>query len=233
MNQGLYSGVSAMAGAERRLDVIAHNLANLGTTAFKRQESFTRSLDSATLHGRRRDIAVRALVDFTQGGLRRTGNPTDLALMGAGWFAAEGPRGEVYTRAGNFHVDGKGELLTGDGYPVAWAVRDGAIEPAGESLLIDGEGVVRQGDRVIGRLRLVNFERPDQMRQDARGYWNAPRGLREAAHEAVVHQGTLEQSNAVATDEMIQLIELQRSFESAATLVRSVDESYQRLLQRR
>jgi flagellar basal-body rod protein FlgF len=88
---------------------------------------------------------------------------------------------------------------------------------------------VRQGEAEIGRLRLTNFEDPQRLYQDGNGYWIAPRGLREAAHEAVVHQGALEQSNATAVEELVAMIAVQRAYDSAAKTMSSIADSYGRL----
>ena len=233
MNQGIYSSAAAMGAAERRLDAIAGNLANLEVHGFKRSGSATSAFD-AELHGRReRHLATRAVRDFGQGALETTGNPLDLALTGAGFFAIETPAGEAYTRSGRFHMDERGTLVTMDGHPVAWEGGRGALDPLGVDPVVAPDGNVHQGELTVGRLRIVSFERPERLGVDAGGHFTGKPGLAPAPAEAQVHQGALERSNVSAVDEMVALIRVQRGFESAARMLSMIEQSYRRLNQGR
>lgn len=227
MPDGVSSGVAAMALSQRRLDTVANNLANLSKTAFKREISFVQALTAA--NGRGRELSVSTRVDFSQGDLMRTENPWDLALDGEGFFAAEGENGEVYTREGSFFVGENGTLLTQTGQPVAWDEQRGAIDPQGESIQVDSEGTVSQDGRDIGRLRIVAFRDNARLVQGPAGYWRAPLTLRETAHTATVRQGHLEGSNVSPIEEMVAMISLQRSFESASNVLGLIGDTYRRL----
>ena len=221
-----------MRANQRSLDTIATNLANLGTTGFKRTRTAEHAFELPTEHGRVRGLQAKDSVDFRQGELDRTGRALDVALFGEGFFAVEaGESGEAYTRDGVFHMDERGTLVSDDGHQVAWDSLTGTIDPVGLPVEIDGEGFVRQGDTEVGRLRIVNFEDPSRLSQDRHGYWRAPNNLREVAHTAVVHQGALEQSNATGMEEMVAMIAVQRSFESVANVMSSIEDSYSRLTQ--
>ncbi len=229
MNFGLYSAVSAMDAAERRLEAVASNLANASTTAYKRRGATFHSYETARRDPLQRVVATRARIDSSQGELIRTGAPLDLALRGEGFFAVEQPNGEAYTRNGHFRLTDEGVLVTDDGFPVAFARKSGAIDPNGEAISIDAEGAAFQGENEIGRLKLVAFENAEKLRQDELGYFHAPRGLREQAYTAEVHQGTLEGSNVNPVEEMVALIETQRSFQTAANVLSKIEQSYRRL----
>jgi flagellar basal body rod protein FlgG len=229
VNVGLYRGAVAMAAGARQMDALASNLSNLSTRGYKRRTTAAHLVDVRRPNGTVQALATTGRVDFSQGDLERTGRDLDLALHGQGFFAIEGPAGEVYARDGSFHLSPDGELLTEEGFAVAWAERRATIDPAGHPILVDGEGGVTQGQRPIGRLRVVGFADPGRLGQDGHGYWSAPRGMRESAHSAVVHQGALEQSNASGVEEMVAMIAVQRSFETAASVVSSIEESYRRL----
>jgi flagellar basal-body rod protein FlgG len=232
MNRGLYSGVQAMSAAERRLESIATNLANVSVQGYKRRGTSTQSFD-ATLRGRlERQVRTHTRIDFSQGPLESTGEPYDLALTGSGFFTVDTPRGEAYTRGGRFHIDAEGVLQTQDGFPVAWDGARGTIDPQGLEVRIDPEGQVWQGEQQVGRLRLVDFADPGRLEPDRSGYLHAPPGLREAAREGEVRQGHLERSNVSAVDEMVALIATQRSYESAARLMSAIEQGYRRLTAR-
>jgi len=232
MNRGLYTGVQAMSAAERRLESIATNLANVSVHGYKRRGTTTQSFDSL-LRGRlQRQVGTRTRVDHGQGALDATGETYDLALFGSGFFTVETPRGEAYTRGGRFHVDAAGLLQTQDGYPVAWEGPRGTIDPQGPEVRVDPEGQVWQDEAQVGRLRLVDFADPARLEPDRRGYLHAPADLAPAAREGEVRQGHLERSNVSAVDEMVALIATQRSYESAARLMSSIEQGYRRLTAR-
>lgn len=234
MEGGIYSGVSALDVGERRMDTISANLANLSTPGYKRLGSSTKAFEMPGRNGTvRRGLHSGQVIDFTQGALQRTGNQTDLALMGDGFFAVDGPGGEVYTRRGNFHFDSDGVLKSVEGFPVAWDGARGTLDATGEEVLIDGSGAVRQGGREVGRLKLVDFADRQALTFDNQGYFLAPpRAPREPA-TADVHQGALEASNASAIDEMVQMIQVQRAFQTSSKLMSSIDQTFRRLTQPR
>lgn len=229
MDTGLYSGIEAMRAGERQLDAIAANLANLDSPAYKRQNTVTHAFDVGTGERRHRAIVTQTSTDFSQGELSRSGNPLDLALEGDGFFVVETPSGEAYTRNGSFNLDAQGVLRTADGHPAAWEGARGRVESIGEAVTIDGTGVVRQGANQVGKLRLVDFTDKQALTIDKEGYYHAPRGLAPTTPTAIVHQGALEKSNSSSIDELVAMIRVQRGFESAASLVRSIDQSYRRL----
>jgi flagellar basal body rod protein FlgG len=225
--------VAALGTAERRLEAIASNLANLSANGFKRTSSATESFDSL-LNGRlERRMATRRVVDFTQGPLRQTGEPHDLAIFGPGFFAVEGQRGELYTRDGRFFLDDKGVLQTMEGLPVAWEGGRGTIDPTGMAVTIDGEGSVRQGETQVGKLRIVEFDHPDRLSSERNGFFRAAHNARARTSSSELRQGYLEQANVSAIDELVALIAVQRQFESGTRLMSTIDQSYRRLTSQR
>ena len=232
MDTGLYSGVSALRTAEKRLEAITANLANIDTPGFKRQAGATRAFTVPGAEGYL-EVDTRHRSDFTQGDLKSSSSPYHLALEGRGWFVAEGPSGELYTRCGTFRVDGAGVLQTAEGYPIAWESNGGLIEAHGDLVQIDGSGAVRQGEKEVGRLRLVDFANDAVLSSIGGGYFTAKEGVSELPAEGVVHQGHLENSNVSSMDELVAMITVQRSFESANRLVQMINQTYERLLQQR
>jgi flagellar basal body rod protein FlgG len=230
MSRGFYSAVSAMNAAERQLDVVADNMANAGSRAFKRRAIGTSQFKTLLAGRPAVGTNVQTGYDFQQGLLTNTGEPLDLALFGEGFFAIDGPDGEVYTRDGQLHLDPSGEIVTSGGAPVAWASKRGQVDPAGARLSVDPAGAVRQGNEEIGRLRIVEFEDPTVLRPQPNGMWRAPADVRPLDGSAEVRQGALEGSNVNVLAEMIEMISLQRSYESAANVMRQLDEIHRRLV---
>ena len=137
MHEGIYIAASGAFKQERKLEVIANNLANMGTTGFKRDgmafseliPPFTESAQlSASLDPKPTAfqpdpkvsyVGVAALyTDASNGTLRQTGNVLDLALDGKGFFVVDTPQGQRFTRNGNFQLSGNGTLTTHEGYNV-------------------------------------------------------------------------------------------------------------------
>ena len=233
MTSGIYEGVQAMAAAEARLQSVATNLANLDVHGYKRRASATTAFEARLGDRVGRQIATRTVVDHDQGSLTQTGNPFDLALSGKGFFAVETEHGEAYTRNGRFRVDDEGVLQTHAGEPVAWQGARGTVDPLGEDVRVDPEGVVFQGEARVGQLRIANFRAVEMLQPAGDGNFHRARGQQEAAHQAVVRQGFVERANVNAIDEMVSMIAIQRSFESSARLMNMIDQTYRRLTQAR
>jgi flagellar basal body rod protein FlgG len=229
VNVGLYHGVGAMVAAERRLEAVAQNLANVSTPAYKRVTAGTQAKHVGQAGRGFLGTSTARRVDFAQGELERTGAPYDLALLGEGYFTVEGARGPVYTRSGSLRVDDRGVLQTADGRMVAWKGSRGRIEPTGEPVTIDLAGFVHQGARRVGQLDVTAFADESRLVLGRDGYWRADAALERVPAEAEVHQGALERSNVNAVEELVELITIQRSFESASSLMDQIDHTYRRL----
>lgn len=221
-----------MRSAERQLETIAHNLANTDTPAYKRRSTVTQTFRLERNGSGDNQPRTTQRIDFEQGLFERTQIATHLALDGDGFFAVEGPRGEVYTRNGTFRLDNSGVLQTTEGYPVAWEGSTGAIDPVGEPIRVETDGMIRQGVKDLGKLKVVAFEDQAALSQNSLDYWEAPIGLEPGPSEAAVLQGVLEKSNTSSIDELVSMIRVQRSFESSARMLAMIDESYQRLTTR-
>ncbi|QDU70085.1 flagellar hook-basal body protein [Engelhardtia mirabilis] len=233
MDSGLYSAVGSMRSSLRSLDVLAHNLSNLGTHGYKRRSPSAKLFDAHTDFGQTRAIGTRGWVDHGQGGLDQTGDDFHLALMGEGFFAAESPEGEVYTRVGRLSFDADGNLTTAEGYPMAWENQEVALNPSGEAPVIDDNGQVYQGLVSIGRLKLVAFADKRDLNETSAGYWLARPKAQQVPPDAQVRQGFLERSNSEGVVELIDLVENQRAYEIASKAVTQIDQSYRRLNQGR
>jgi flagellar basal body rod protein FlgG len=229
MGNGLESGVQALGASQKRMEYIAVNLANLQAPGYKRLNAFTHVIESVRQGRKSSAIETQSEVDFSQGQINPTGNPLDVALDGEGFLALETPTGEAYTRNGRFHLDAQGALLNEDGFAVAWEGGQGRFQPVGLEITVDATGAVRQGPNDIGRLKLVDFADRTQLQLDAKGHFRATRGARPVTATAEVRGGALERSNTESIDELVSMIRVQRSFESATSVIKSIDQSYKRL----
>ena len=108
-----------MIAQQKRIESIAANLANANTAGFKRRLTTTHGNMVGRPGAQQVGIVVKSANDFAQGSLQRTGQELDMAFQGPGFFTVEGPEGEIFTRDGEFHLNGEGILVTPEGYPVA------------------------------------------------------------------------------------------------------------------
>ncbi|RJP26163.1 MAG: flagellar hook-basal body protein [Candidatus Abyssobacteria bacterium SURF_5] len=238
--RGIYTAASGMIAQGRRVDVISNNLANVGTTGFKRSQPAirgfhqifsreimryppARGIDNVDGGG----AAVNATIeDFSQGPTIESGNPLDLALEGPGFFVVRTPLGDRYSRAGNFSLNSLGHLVTREGYPVLG--REGPIIIHGETVRISANGDVLVNDVPAETILVVDFPKPYPLTP----YGDSLFGATEAGATASfvvpdprVRVGALEGSNVNPIAELVSLMSAARSYESSQRAVQALDES--------
>lgn len=241
------SSLSALFGAlsnEMRMSTIANNLANVNTTAYKKDsmafhDVFTRfahdHVVSTKPYLRDKDLfpepnimakprLSEQAIDFTQGGLEKTGNQLDFALTGEGLFKIQAPEGVLYTRAGSFIVDSAGTLVTQQGHPVL--VDGGPLAvPPGASVSVGQGGTISINGEPGGTFDLATFEGLGALERVGSNMYRAPDGAAEAAPEDLtVQQGFLEKGNVEVVTEMVSMIETQRSFTMYTKMIQSTNQ---------
>lgn len=241
MNVSLYQAAAALDANTRWQEIIAENLAASSVPGFKRQEITFEAVrsgrvpDGASLDAAKASALTRATfgTNFSQGELRYTGVPTDVAIEGTAFFAVQLPSGETgYTRNGEFHLNDQGQLVTKENYPVLSDAGPVQLDLNNRSeLSISHTGEVSQGIDEKGRLRLVEFSDPRMLTQIGSGYFLAgPDAQATPAGEPSVRQHYLEASNASAVTEMANLLIAMRSFEANQKLIQSQDERMARTI---
>ena len=254
--RALSIAASGMAAQQTNVDVISHNIANMNTTAYKRQRAefqdmlyqnlerpgATSSASGAILPmGIQIGVGVRtdAVGRVTeQGGMAATGNAYDLAINGRGFLQITLPSGQTaYTRAGNLAVNADGELVTADGYPVEPSI---SVPQEATAIQITRDGIVEvtlsnQPDpQQIGQLELAAFINAAGL--EAIGdnlYLETPAsGSPNVATPGspgfgTLMQGYLELSNVNAVEEISALIVAQRAYEMNARVITAADEMLQ------
>src|SRR5260221_6285449 len=140
-----------LAQSEQRLANSAQNLANISTTGYKRHLSFDTYLASNGAGG-----GQAVTTDFSVGKRIDTGNPSDLAILGEGFFVVRGPQGLRYTRAGQFQQDTEGRLVTQDGSALQLDSGSDLVLRGGK-FAVDVEGVVTEDGQLVGKLAIMRF----------------------------------------------------------------------------
>ena len=227
MIKGIFSSASGMQPHSVKLEVIANNLANIDTTGFKKDNVFLQVLNEQQAikrtnagYGDLAALDAREYTDFTQGSFQTTSNPLDVALLGDGFFTVETPQGLRYTRNGNFSLAQDGTIQTSDGYPVlgtAGRLRiDNWSKISTGDISISPRGELTVDKLTIGQLRISDFPKPYQLEKAGNSFF-APKEKVvpiEAGANTVIKQGMLEESNIDAIEEMVSMIELNRSYET-------------------
>lgn len=243
MDRLVYTTLTGLTARARAQAVTANNLANAGTTGFRReivaaegryvvaQPATTRAQAGAPSLGTPREA----------GRIQQTGRPLDIALAGEAWLAIQGvPVGgrptEAYTRRGDLTVTASGLLQTGDGRVVLGAGGTPVSVPAGAALVIapDGGLSARVGEVVtqLGPLKLVAGESLSNLDKGLDGVFVSPTPL-AADPTARLTTGALEGGNVEASAALTELIEQSRGFEANARLLgiaKEVDERTARLM---
>jgi flagellar basal-body rod protein FlgF len=238
MDNALLIGLSRQTALQRELDVVANNIANVNTTGFKADGAvFAEYLQSRTnselfsAPDRRMSFVQDSLSwhDMSQGTIQQTGGPLDVAIDGEGMMVVQTARGERYTRNGALQLNNAGELVTmagdkvmGDSGPIILQPTDRDIAITKDGTIKVREGLSLNSDSTRGKLRLVTFDNPQQLRKDGASTFAAPEGVTPTPlpdASAHVVQGSIEKSNVRTVVEMTRMIELTRAYTQVATIL--------------
>ena len=161
-------------------------------------------------------VVEKRWTDFAQGTLISTGNPTDLALSGNGFFAVNGPNGPLYTRNGNFQISSTGTLVTAEGYSVR-QVGGQPIQLTGKgSIQVSAQGEITQDNQQVGQLELDSFSDPNLLTKSAASYFDNPDPKSitpTVATNVQVAQGKQETSNTSPAESAARMVSLLRHFD--------------------
>ncbi len=222
--------MEALEGAvilERKLDLIANNMANIDTVGFKKQGiTFEEYLLPQVDDTKRTSKGELEWTNFSPGNLRVTGNPLDFAIEGKGFFVIDTPDGRRYTRAGNFTLDSQNQLVTQEGYPVLGNGAPIVLEDTtGKGLWLSGDGRFFVDGTQTGAIDVVSFDNPQALKCMGGNLFSATQGAGAATPvDARVKQGYLEDSNVNPLETMIQLIDVYRAYEVQQKALQTVDQ---------
>jgi len=259
MNPALWAAKTGLDAQQTRMAVTSNNLANVGTTGFKkgravfedllyqnvRQVGASTSQDTQSPTGLSLGTGVRVVAtekNFTQGNMSQTGNAYDVAINGRGFFQVLLPDGTMgYTRDGSFKISSQGELVTSSGY----AVQPGITFPDGaQSVSIGKDGVItvqmagQSTPTQIGSLQLFDFINPaglqprgENMYVESAASGTAQSGTPGLSGLGTTEQGSLESSNVNVVEELVNMIETQRAYEMNSKAISTTDQMLQYITQ--
>ena len=250
MVRALYTASTGMVNQMRRLDVVSNNLANSDTTAYKKEGATSQSFDQmyaikindATTNYVDQVIGKLSLgvkigetyTDYSVGNFKETGETFDLALGENGFFAISyadknGNESVKYTRDGSFTINDDGILMTKDGDFVL-ADDNGLITiPEGTAeVSIDRSGRITADGEEVATLSIVDFEDYDYLKKFGENMYEPVEGATMKESTAGVYQGYLEMSNVNVVSEMVEMITVQRDYESNQKIIQAVDSTLEK-----
>ena len=239
MIRSLYIAATGMMTQRSKMDVTTNNIGNADTTGYKTDQMVSRSFKDMLLE-RINDPAVLSaraevgplntgthideiVTDFTSGPQEETGETTDLAIQGDGFFCIQAPQGTAYTRSGNFYVNAAGDLVTQEGYYVL-GENGGKIHTGGTDFTVSEDGTVRVDGNAAGKIKVVQFKDMTSLRKMGDNLYMSYNNETPAqAANPVVKQGYLESSNVDIATEMVNMMTINRAYESNQRIVMMVD----------
>jgi len=217
MDNTNYIALSVQTALRRQMDIIAHNLANIETGAFKAEKPiFIEFLDEKGDIAYVEDYGV--VRDMSAGHLTVTGSQLDVAIQGDAFLAVEANGETRYTRNGHLQLSADRELVTSTGYPVM-DVDDREIEipPGNDKLTISPDGTLSGPGGPIARIDLVAFENLLALKRAADSLYIASEKPIEAEDSSLI-QGALESSNVKSIIEFTNMISVHRAYQANTKL---------------
>jgi flagellar basal-body rod protein FlgG len=259
MVRGLYTSAAGMNAQQHNIDVTSNNIANVNTTAFKKDRAefadlmyqslnYTANATSENTNNPTGiDVGLGVRISgiqksFLQGSLKQTGNDLDIAIQGKGFFQITDAQGNpAYTRNGSFKRDNEGALVNAQGFRLEPEIvipstltnisvaQDGIV-----SALNPADGQITQ----LGQITLVDFINPAGLSPAGNGLYNvsttsgdAIEGVAGSLAFGSLQQGMLESSNVQLVNAMVDLITAQRAYEANSKSLKTTDEMLQQVNQ--
>lgn len=252
MMRALNTAGTGMVAQQMNLDVIANNLANVNTTAFKSQKAEFQDLMYQTFRASGAntggDMASpvpgqiglgsrfsASSTSFTAGSLQATGAPLDLAINGDGFFQVQLPDGRTaYTRDGTWKSDVNGLVVNNDGYPL---VPNVTIQPGSRAITISATGKItailpgNNDPTEIGDINIATFSNPSGLTRIGQNLYDSGGASGEAQivtpgaeGSGTLQQGFVEGSNVQVVEEMVRMITAQRAYEINSKAIQTSDD---------
>lgn len=255
MFSSLWVAKTGLDAQQTRMDVVAHNLANANTTGFKSSRAAFQDLVYQNLRqpggqtteqtnapsGLMLGTGVRVVGNeklFTQGNQEHTGNALDVMIQGRGFLQVTMPDGTLaYTRDGSLHMDQNGQVVTANGYAVDPAI---TVPANAQSITIGSDGTVsvtlpgQAAPQQIGTVQLADFINPAGLQPNGDNLYleTASSGTPQIGQPGLnglgtLQQGALESSNVNVVEQMVDMIETQRTYEMNSKAISAADQMLQ------
>jgi flagellar basal-body rod protein FlgG len=236
---------------QQNVDNIANNLANASTVGFKRarlefQDMIYQNLrtpgasanaSTALPVGLQMGLGARAIASqriFLQGDFQQTENPLDMVIEGTGFFQVRMTNGEIaYTRAGSFHLNAQGQIVTATGEAIEPAI---TVPVEATSITVGTDGTVsvtvpgQANAQNVGQIQLASFANPAGLESVGRNLFKETAASGQATVAAPesqglgrINQGFVEGSNVNVVEELVNMISAQRIYETNSKVISAAD----------
>ncbi len=255
MNQALWISKTGLDAQQTKMSVIANNLANSGTTGFKRGRAIFEDLiyqnvrqvgaqssqDTLLPSGLQVGTGARVVATerlFTQGNLTQTDNQLDVAISGRGFFEILLPDGtQGFTRDGSFQINDQGIMVTSAGYQLQPPINI-PQDALSVSIAPDGTVSVRQPGAAqvtqVGTIQLSDFINPTGLQARGENLYleSGASGAPQPGNPGlnglgILAQGYVESSNVNVVEELVNMIETQRAYEMNSRAIATSDQMLQ------
>jgi flagellar basal-body rod protein FlgG len=247
MSSALWVSKTGLAAQDKAMATVANNLANVNTNGFKADRAVFEDLFysvelqpgaqadqvNTVPSGIQMGSGVRIVGTqkvFTEGNIQATGQPMDLAIVGAGFFQVESPTGEtLFTESGQLQLNAEGMLVNSQGLPLVPAIE---IPTGSKSFTVGTDGTVTAilpGDTMpseLGQITLTNFANPaglealgGNLYRETVASGEPTEGIAGEDGLGSIKQGVLEGSNVQVVEAMVSMIAIQRSYEANAKVL--------------
>lgn len=246
MVRGLYTAYTGMANEQKRLDIIANNLANAATVGFKEDNSTSQSFDqllTIKIRDNSEGFNNRAIgnmslgvklgevyTNYGQGSLRETGGTYNMAIEGNGFFTLSvtdkaGNINTQYTRNGIFTMTKDGHIVDEDGNYLMGEGGAIVVPTDASEVVIDKDGAIYADRAYVDNVKIADFENYDYLTKTGDTMYRALDGAVEKPSSAMIRQGYTEQSNVNIISEMVEMISVTRAYEANQKIIKSVDQT--------
>lgn len=244
MVKGLYTANWGMINEQKRVDILANNMANAATTGYKKEGSTSEAFydvlaykinDTSEPATAKRLGAMNMGVklgevytDYSQGAIHETGNTFDMALSGKGFFAVEftnksGETSVKYTRDGHFTLNVKGEVVNKNGDFLLDSTGNHIVLDPMKDFSVDRMGNIYLDNAVQAKIQVTDFEDYNFLKKYGENYLEPLDGANEIEAESQVISGYLEDSNVQVVQEMVDLINFTRQYETNQKMIQAID----------
>ncbi len=251
MIRGLYTSASGMLKGQKKMDIVSNNLANSSTTGYKKDIAISQSFkeiltkrmnDTKNGQPNNADIGkmslgsdiIQVFTDYSQGTLVKTDSDTDVGIKNStsAFFAVnvpyQGEDTEMYTRHGSLTINNDGYLVTEEDYEVLGL--DGPIYLGTDNFMIQEDGSIYADNQYIDTLKVVEFENTDELIKYGQNLVIAEDDAKTKTFSGQIVQGFIEGSNVNTVEEMVEMINIMRSYEANQKVVKAYDDTLEKVI---
>lgn len=231
--------LSSQMALQRRLDVVANNIANVNTAGYKRENIVFNAAERSMpgVRGTGRNVAYvidrGTAQDHAQGELVVTDNPLDVAIVGDAYISVRAPSGQLaYTRNGRLQILASGELGLASGETVVDERGQSIIlDPDDTQITIGRDGLVTTSEGERGRITLVRFADKARLTKLGNSLVTGPAQPIEPG-SSELRAGMVEGSNVSPIVETTQMIDILRAYQAMQQLTDRTNEIRGRAIER-